>query len=155
MLKSTDPTWAIANAMYWSVIETNIGILAASIPSYKALAKRYLPVLLGEYSSRNRYPSKGTPGGSTGPFQKITSANKSVQLRSLEHNKSKSIPTERELYHGKGDITTNVGGDSASNTSEEELTVPSGRIVAHTQIQTSYDTRNSDHLNTGRSFYIH
>ncbi|KLU90438.1 hypothetical protein MAPG_10292 [Magnaporthiopsis poae ATCC 64411] len=43
MLVSHDPTWDIAQPMYWSVIETNIGILASSIPSTKVIAKRYFP----------------------------------------------------------------------------------------------------------------
>ncbi|KAF5006072.1 hypothetical protein FDECE_7532 [Fusarium decemcellulare] len=42
---SADQTWVISGAMYWSVIETNIGILAASIPSYRVIAKRYVPRL--------------------------------------------------------------------------------------------------------------
>ena len=58
MLTSDDPTWVITGAMYWSVIEINIGILAASIPSFKSLAKRYLPRLLG-----SSYNSKGGPTG--------------------------------------------------------------------------------------------
>jgi hypothetical protein len=66
MLSSSDPTWAIAKPMYWSVIETNIGILAASIPSFKPVARRYLPRLLGEYSADRSYP-----GGSSGQFGKI------------------------------------------------------------------------------------
>ncbi|KAK4115452.1 hypothetical protein N656DRAFT_694574, partial [Canariomyces notabilis] len=53
MLASTDQTWTIAGAMYWSVIETNVGILAASIPSYKPLVKRYAPRLLGSYAVRD------------------------------------------------------------------------------------------------------
>ncbi|CRK36896.1 hypothetical protein BN1708_007235 [Verticillium longisporum] len=62
MLVSDDPTWAITGAMYWSVIETNIGILAASIPSYKAIAKRYAPRLLGTSSngSHKRSPAFST-----------------------------------------------------------------------------------------------
>ncbi|KFX90994.1 hypothetical protein V490_06144 [Pseudogymnoascus sp. VKM F-3557] len=57
MLVSADPTTAIAKPMYWSVIETNIGILAASIPSFKPIARRYLPRIIGEYSSGGRsYP---------------------------------------------------------------------------------------------------
>lgn len=46
----TYATRDITKRMYWSVIETNIGILAASIPSFKPVARRYLPFLVGEYS---------------------------------------------------------------------------------------------------------
>lgn len=156
MLKSTDPTWTITNAMYWSVIETNVGILAASIPSFKALAKRYLPIILGEYSPRgDAYPSKDAPAGSNGAFQRITKANESVHMRSLGHSKSRSIPTDKELYHSKVDIDTNIDGDSP-NTSEEELTgpPPKGRIVARTQIQTIYEGNHTMESGQDRSFYI-
>ncbi|KAI9704141.1 MAG: hypothetical protein M1836_007002 [Candelina mexicana] len=59
LLSSHDGTYAIAPAQYWSVIETNIGILAASIPSFKAVANRWLPRLLntGSYNE--------APGGSS------------------------------------------------------------------------------------------
>ena len=63
MLYSEDQTYAITGAMYWSVIETNIGILAASIPSFKVIAKRYSPRLLGSSYESNRYPSKSSKSG--------------------------------------------------------------------------------------------
>lgn len=82
MLQSTDPTYVISGAMYWSVIETNIGILAASIPSFKALVKRFLPKILGDYSGSGSGPysrqrsggyvrSHERKGGSTG-FSKLS-----------------------------------------------------------------------------------
>ena len=71
MLKSPDPTWAITQAMYWSVIETNIGILATSIPSFKALAKRYIPRILGEsYGNSYNSSQKSTRKGSR-PFNNM------------------------------------------------------------------------------------
>lgn len=60
MLTSKDPTYVIAPPFYWSVIEINIGVLAASIPSFKPLAKRFLPRLIGESS----YKQKGGYGNS-------------------------------------------------------------------------------------------
>jgi len=70
MLSSDDPTYVIAPPFYWSVIEINIGIMAASIPSFKPLAKRYIPYLLGESyhkggnsysgSAKLRSPYKGS-----------------------------------------------------------------------------------------------
>ncbi|KAL8291200.1 hypothetical protein RB597_005481 [Gaeumannomyces tritici] len=63
MLASADPTWDIAQPMYWSVIETNVGILASSIPSTKVIAKRFFPRLLGSSSGG---PSGGIGGGGAG-----------------------------------------------------------------------------------------
>ena len=72
MLVSEDATWVITSAMYWSVIEINIGILAASIPSFKSIARRYFPRLLGSsyeqhydpVQERNRVRDSGHPANS-------------------------------------------------------------------------------------------
>ena len=70
MLKSADPTFVIAKPYYWSIIEINVAILAASLPSFKPLVKRFLPRLLG--SSRGR---SGSPGyGSSGSASRSRSA---------------------------------------------------------------------------------
>ena len=58
MLVSEDATWAITSAMYWSVIEINVGILAASIPSFKSIARRYCPQLLGSSYEQNYDPNR-------------------------------------------------------------------------------------------------
>ncbi|KAI9803752.1 MAG: hypothetical protein M1826_004943 [Phylliscum demangeonii] len=48
-MSERDITWNLADVMYWSVIECCVAILAASIPAFKPLAKRYLPALVGSY----------------------------------------------------------------------------------------------------------
>ena len=42
---------SISGTFYWTSIEMNVAIVASSIPSFKAIASRYLPHLVG-YSSR-------------------------------------------------------------------------------------------------------
>jgi hypothetical protein len=59
MLKSTDPTRVIARPYYWSIIEINIGVLAASLPSLKPLVRRFLPRLLGESYYGRSSPAPG------------------------------------------------------------------------------------------------
>lgn len=44
---------------YWSVIEINIGILAASIPSLKPIASRYMPRLLGSSYNHHHHGTSG------------------------------------------------------------------------------------------------
>ncbi|CRK30696.1 hypothetical protein BN1708_015835 [Verticillium longisporum] len=116
MLVSDDPTWAITGAMYWSVIETNIGILAASIPSYKAIAKRYAPRLLGTSSngSHKRSVFKMMKGGSGGPSQ---------------HTGGDMKPTSTKPAFSTFD--THATND---NSSEEVLFTPTGRIGVKTEI---------------------
>lgn len=69
MLTSDDPTYVIAPPFYWSVIEANMGVLAASIPSFKPLAKRFLPRLIGESSQKNSrtYTNNGSYSRGGGP----------------------------------------------------------------------------------------
>ncbi|KKY18262.1 putative integral membrane protein [Diplodia seriata] len=153
MLTSADPTWAISGAMYWSVIETNVGIAAASIPSFKVIAKKYAPRLLGSYYESQRYPSgaKHSSKFSQGAFQKMsgagTSQSGSVHLRSL--NRDDLNPKETFRDAKSGGIQTRIEQDAASNSSEEALTLPDGRIGVRTQIVTQYEagsaTRVSSH----------
>jgi hypothetical protein len=60
LLASADATYDISPAMCWSVIETNVGILVASIPSSKSLAKCYLPRLISDHSSKSGGAGLGT-----------------------------------------------------------------------------------------------
>jgi len=92
MLVDLDATWVISGAMYWSVIELNIGILAASIPSYKTIAKRYAPRLLGTSEGGGSRSHKKSTGGSgmykMSGFQKISN-----------NQHSKSGTTSRNTHH--------------------------------------------------------
>ncbi|OQD66635.1 hypothetical protein PENPOL_c004G05476 [Penicillium polonicum] len=133
MLSSKDSTYAISGAMYWSVIETNVGILAASIPSFKAIASRFLPRFIGEYSSGRKY----------GPWSSSNNNNHN------NHNSSPRYPSgfakvkdpnslTMITVTGKEDIPmgTNIG--AASNSSEERI-IPQGKIFAHTEIETTFE----------------
>lgn len=117
MLSSDDPTWDISNAMYWSVIETNIGILAASIPSYKAIAKRYAPRLLGSY---------GISSGKGSSFKP-----KRIGLRNMSRDPVSNMT--------KSGVDTRVENGLKDNSSEEVLVAPDGRIGVKTDFLVSYD----------------
>lgn len=131
MLVSKDPTWAIAKPMYWSVIETNIGILAASIPSFKPVARRYLPRLIGEYSSRDR----SYPGGSSSrnTFGKLPNGGEwsgSVPLKPYNKDGTTTtvITSQRGGHNGSGLSKTSSG-------SEQSLVSNSaGRITQSTHV---------------------
>lgn len=87
MLTSSDATYVIGPPFWWSVIEINTGVWAASIPSFKVLVKRFLPRLLQETSRyRRRAYSPGAggeayPEGSSG-FNKLSNPN-SMHMASL------------------------------------------------------------------------
>ncbi|KAI9931938.1 hypothetical protein ASPWEDRAFT_171934 [Aspergillus wentii DTO 134E9] len=138
MLSSSDSTYAISGAMYWSVIETNVGIFAASIPSFKAIASRFLPHLVGEYSSGRKY---GPWSGNTDPkryygsgFSKVRDQN-SVTLQTL-----RGKDDDPEGVMGT-QINTGFGGD---NSSEERIIIPEGKILTQTQISTNVEVQDYD-----------
>jgi hypothetical protein len=126
MLTSADFTYAISGAMYWSVIETNIGILAASIPSFKAIASRFLPRFIGEYSSGKKY---GPWSGNTSArrygsgFTKVTDP-RNITLGAVNGKEDKEMGTQ-------------IG--PASNSSEERI-IPDGKIFTQTEIETTVET---------------
>lgn len=123
MLTSTDSTWAIAGAMYWSVIETNIGILAASIPSWKVLAKKYVPRLLGS-SNKSSAAGKGQQQSSSGfRLSVIGGAGRSASKGLRIESRAESVE----------------GGNSSD---EEVLFTPSGRIGVKTEIHMHFDERS-------------
>jgi len=142
MLINPDATWAISAAMYWSVLETNIGILAASIPTFKAIAKRYAPRFVGEYSSggsnSHRFQN-GHRSRTMGSFNKLD-PHGPVALRSLNRGPD-GVPTQTHtsvntdgLSNGKRGIKTTIEHKLSDNSSEEMIVMPEGQIMAHTEI---------------------
>lgn len=118
----------------WSVIEINIGILAASIPSYKTIAKRYAPKLLGSSSGGNVSRSKSKLSG----FHQLTGRGRNetpMDLRNLD-----SVGTNGSKKP-KPEVDTQIepGSKTSDNSSEEALFTPKGQISVKTQIFTRYD----------------
>lgn len=111
MLTSPDSTYVISGAMYWSVIETNVGIFAASIPSFKAIASRFLPRLIGEYTSQKKY----------GPWSNT------IALGTMNRSDGEDAFDTR--------VNTGFGG----NSSEERIIVPEGKILTQTHISTNVE----------------
>lgn len=148
MLVDADATWVISPAMYWSVIEINVGILAASIPSFKPIASRYMPRLLGSsYYGRgtgNGQKSNGY-GSSSGAFGGGRSkGGRGVELHSVERGTQPSVGSNGK----KGDnypfgMNTKIEhGLGADNSSEEILCDPDkSHINVRTQIETRFDER--------------
>lgn len=101
--------------MYWSVIEVNVGILAASIPSYKALVKTYYPLLLDISFS-------GATGENSKPGRGKNFTDGSYSLDRMK---------------GGAMNTTVTGGHShlgSSSGSEEQIVCPDGMIVRTTAV---------------------
>ncbi|KAF2087658.1 hypothetical protein K490DRAFT_65499 [Saccharata proteae CBS 121410] len=148
MLVSQDQTWAITGAMYWSVIETNVGIMAASIPSFKVIAKRYAPRLLGSYYESGTNVKSG--GMSRSRFRKMTSRGHGEDSNGDVVN-LRSINGRGDEEHGKTGVKTMIEQDRASNSSEEALTLPDGAIGVRTQITTQVEGIESINSRGGES----
>ncbi|KAK8222813.1 integral membrane protein [Phyllosticta capitalensis] len=134
MLTSVDQTWVIASPMYWSVIETNV------------IAKRHIPRLLGSYYETDRYGTGGQNGNHKSQPSRATFQNLGSQKGG----------TSSSTNNGSGGISTRIEQDAASNSSEEALNLPNGRIGVRTQIVTQYEenaphavTRYSNSLDEG------
>ncbi|KPI38198.1 uncharacterized protein AB675_1111 [Cyphellophora attinorum] len=162
MLTSDDPTFVIAPPFYWSVIEANIGVLAASIPSFKPLAKRFLPRILGESSDkRTRHYAKdgsyraqhykGT--SSNGGFSKL-SAQDAMHMKVFDRDidtigvaKGRYSPGPGMQEHKRSEVSTNVsemdhGTTTHSNSSEEAIMKPGhGDIMMTTEFTRTVEER--------------
>lgn len=126
MLSSPDATYVISGAMYWSVIETNVGIFAASAPSFKAIASRFLPRIIGEYSSKK----KSGPWYSSSYVRKPGSGFSKVRDPNTIH---------LGTYQGDDTVDTHVHGGHESNSSMERIIIP-GKIMTQTQISTNIES---------------
>lgn len=129
MLTSPDATYAISGAMYWSVIETNVGIFASSIPSFKAIASRFLPRFIGEYSSGKKYgPWSGqNPRKYGSGFTRVT-------------DNGRSMNGPEEIAMG-----TQIDAVDRDDSSQERIIVPDGKIYTHTAIETTVESHEAFH----------
>ncbi|KAK8069789.1 hypothetical protein PG994_006405 [Apiospora phragmitis] len=154
MLVDTDATFVISPAMYWSVIEINVGILAASIPSFKPIASRYMPKLLGSsYYGRGGSTTGAKKSGTgygygSGAFGGRSKGSRGLELHSVD--RSNIAGGGSSSRKGKGEPAFNLGtmdtkierGLGAENSSEEVLYDPNkGQINVRTQIETRFDDR--------------
>lgn len=123
MLVSLDATYVITGAMYWSVIELNIGILAASIPSMKPIASRYAPRLLGSSFIKSGNKSSSYLKSNTG-FKSSGLGRSNVgtmELQSMERSDrfgQQSVGHRTEIGKGNGTV---VGKSALDDNSSEEV----------------------------------
>ncbi|TLS31190.1 hypothetical protein PpBr36_03591 [Pyricularia pennisetigena] len=127
MLVSKDATWDIAQPMYWSVIETNVGILAATIPSLKVIAKVYFPRLLGTQSGRGA--GRGGGRGGTGGVSSGGRGGKSGLWSATPSSGQSRVGKDR----GDG-FETRIGCREENSTEALTTGPPDGKIEVTTQV---------------------
>ncbi|CDM34842.1 hypothetical protein DTO013E5_3250 [Penicillium roqueforti] len=128
MLSSKDSTYVISGSMYWSVIETNVGIFAASIPSFKAIASHFVPRFIGEYSSGNKYNPWSSNNTSPWYASRFSKARDPNSLTMFTVDSKDDDP-----------MGNNIGG---ANSSKERI-IPKNRIFTHTKIETTFEINDS------------
>ncbi|PWY72954.1 integral membrane protein Pth11-like protein [Aspergillus heteromorphus CBS 117.55] len=146
MLTSADYTYAISGAMYWSAIEINVGILASSIPSFKAIASRFLPRLIGEYSADKGYNWSSSNNNNNNNSNNQNKRYGSGFSKVREHTFGMSILNTR------GEEETVTDTHIGRNTSEERIIIPEGKIFAHTEIETNVEVSPDYVVETVPSF---
>lgn len=52
---ASDPSWDSSSLSYWTVIELNVGIMCACLPTLRPIIKKFIPALLGSTDG----PTKG------------------------------------------------------------------------------------------------
>ncbi|EIT79285.1 hypothetical protein AO1008_10302 [Aspergillus oryzae 100-8] len=114
---------SISGTFYWTSIEMNLAIVASSIPSFKAIASRYLPRLVG-YSSRENPMPLGNRNGNENPLPKPP--------RRPRHSLGASI-----LYDGDR-------SSGLPTSSQERIHVPESMILSEVSFKVDVE-RNRNH----------
>lgn len=161
MIRWTRSANQVTPTQYWSAIETNVAILAASIPSFKALAKRYAPALLGSSNRGGSDYKLGGAGHSAGASRSL-STNKLSRFHMMDKSRSgREVDIHASNDDREGDrhdgIASRAGGgkglgdgaqgpynSAADNSSEEAIYMkrqppPEGKIGVRTDIATFYE----------------
>lgn len=138
MLSSLDSTYVISNAMYWSVIETNIGILAASIPSMKVVVVTFLPKLLLDSSYRYGKRSDSHSGffhrssNSKGGFNKLSAArtdpNSDIRRDDLKGHELTTNITALDNSSDNMETSNGYGGRNSEHGSEDHIVHPASNL---------------------------
>ena len=134
--------------MYWSVIETTVGILAASLPSFKIIAKRFLPGLLGSTAPTNSYPNYGSSSRtgdrrSRRPFSKMDEdgiALKEVEGKGASPTTTITADRNKDLEDGGNGSDASIEHDVFPIESHETIVVPEGQIFKQTKITSTVES---------------
>ncbi|KAE8154574.1 hypothetical protein BDV25DRAFT_126442 [Aspergillus avenaceus] len=117
---------AIAGTFNWTSIEMNLGILAASIPSFKAIASRLVPRLIGECPSSELQ----TPLTNLNDVERGTNA-----FHRRRHSFGMSV-----LYSRNSAIASPVHPAQ----SQERFHIPENVIATQVEFDVTYKRRDSD-----------
>jgi hypothetical protein len=120
-----------------------VGISAASIPSFRAFARRYLPRILGEHNSgTHHHGSISITSISVRPRQSIK---QNTVHNTTTANLKSSIALDRSdvllgnFQLAEGGMKTTIEQITMMSESQERLHLPEGKIVVGTQITTSVE----------------
>ncbi|KAM3076961.1 hypothetical protein ACMFMG_003572 [Clarireedia jacksonii] len=119
---SDDPSYDNVGGAVWSSIESNIGIVCASLPHFKPLIDRFLPSLMGRTRGGSKVKGNSAPSGSN-----LAQGSYIRQPHNAEYELERGgAPKWKDTYQGKYEenIVNNIeGGDTvySAHDSEEHL----------------------------------
>ncbi|PQE28991.1 integral membrane protein [Rutstroemia sp. NJR-2017a BBW] len=119
---SDDPSYDNTGGAIWSSIESNIGIVCASLPHFKPLIDRFLPSLMGRTRGGSKVKGNSAPSNSN-----LAQGNYIKQRHDAEYELERGgVPKWKDTYNGKYEenLVNNIeGGETtySAHDSEEHL----------------------------------
>ena len=104
-------------AAVWSAIESNIGVVCASLPHFKPLIDRFFPNLMGSNrDSCKRIPLHNGPAGPAPPKRSYAKAYARTENYELEHGSGWNKP-----FGGNCDATAGSTNQSGTDSTEDHV----------------------------------
>ncbi|KAL9625385.1 MAG: hypothetical protein Q9160_000448 [Pyrenula sp. 1 TL-2023] len=110
-VKNTDPTFSSVSTYEWSIVESNVGIICASLPMVRNLLASYFPRVFGTDRSHSQYQSYPSRYASRRPSGKLES-NISSSDRKWTSGHAKTAPamTLTSIGRGNGERLPSTSG---------------------------------------------
>ncbi|KAF7622177.1 hypothetical protein F9C07_8209 [Aspergillus flavus] len=148
--RTGDFLWDYSTLTIWVVVESNMGIIAGSLPTLKPLFKQ----VLGSYGSRSKTRPYNTYGSKQYRLRSLSRSRQgqSQTLHSAPRSRTEAeadqkLSTSRHFATTTTTTTTTYPGNDSSNSSEEYILSPTGPegIMCTTEVMVSHtsEARNS------------
>ncbi|KAI9756382.1 MAG: protein disulfide-isomerase precursor [Chaenotheca gracillima] len=126
-VSQTDTTWASTQTFTWSIIEVNVGIMCACMPTLRALLKQYLPkgdFLISSFKLHFSRRSKETSEGSNGRDGSDTYLNEPGRSRQDAYVRAESVDSRGENpiepHNIRKTVDVNVNYPNRENSGQAE-----------------------------------
>ncbi|PKS12463.1 hypothetical protein jhhlp_000669, partial [Lomentospora prolificans] len=152
LMNPTDPTWEIAYISLWILVEGNLLIMCAALPTFRKFLRHVAPRLIGE-STYGKSRTSGHASGRTGTTGPIGHSRYAFGSRLASQSRDPNDGYARFKTNGEAFVMTNVEGgrvktkgDSGKGVlwndddSEKAIVAGSRDIIQTTTIAVEYST---------------